>query len=38
MKACGNKGLLEGVYTDDWYLGDGRESNEGVSKGGKELK
>jgi hypothetical protein len=31
MKACGNEGLLEGVYTDDWYMGDGRESNDGVT-------
>ena len=37
MKACDGTGLLEGVYTDDWYLGDGTESNEGVYKDGKEL-
>jgi hypothetical protein len=38
MKACDNKGLLEGVYTDNWYLGDASESNEGVTKNGKEIE
>jgi hypothetical protein len=39
MKACDSgKGLLEGVYTDDWYMGDASESNEGVTKNGKEIE
>lgn len=37
LRACGNDGLLNGVYTQDWYLGDGRESNEGVYKEGKQI-
>jgi hypothetical protein len=37
MKACGNGGLMDGVYTDDWYMGDATESNEGVTKNGKEI-
>jgi len=37
MKACDNEGLLEGVYTDDWYMGDASESNKGITVDGKEL-
>jgi hypothetical protein len=38
MKACDNNGLLEGVFTEDWYMGDFTESNEGIAKDGKDIE
>lgn len=33
VRACSDgKGLIEYTYTDDWYMGDGKVSDEGITK------